>query len=245
MDQLGQAGCVDIIIDRINKDLSERQFGIGGHTKCEPFPSGETPIGELNGDNSLCGTVRCLTATFALQNELHLKSEPPKRINCPPNNPSISDLVQGKLMNSLDSLVARPRSTQVRDLTVARHPTNQPVNSDESKRSVINLNDSDGHPQKSESRDDESTSSQLPSVQQLAADLIGSIDDTQVSADLKALPMPDPPLFTCLSSDPAYSDQKAGQPCGLVHATEPDAAGHNEELVTNKKVSNAANDCSS
>lgn len=270
MDNLGQAGCVEIIIDRINKDLSERQFGgFGVDSKCDTFPDGKPSIGDPKFDGGHCEASVCCD-TFAGQNGHHLKNDSPKRNELSANNPVdlISDLVlHGR---SMDGLALKPLLVGDLNAVPIYQPTNQPVNyrNDESQRSAIDLNNLNSSPvQKSgQLQDNQLTSSQLSgAVEQFEADRIGLIDaitaQPQVSVvdqDLKALPMSKFSSFACdLSSDSVHSNQKRAaapdsQPCVLVqpptepHTTEQrKTAERNEELVANKRVTNGSDDCSS
>ena len=247
MDNLGQAGCVDIIIDRINRDLSERQFGFGGESKCEPFPTGlcKPPIGtQLNGGQPLCDT-------FASRNESRLKDD--SRIELSTNNPLISDLLgHGKLMDALAiQSPPKPLPLQFNDLNGAYHPTNQPVNcrSDEPEQSVIDLNylnQPNRKPLKSELQKVDKVSNLKDQVE-----LIDKTEQVNTAGqDLEVLPMPEFSSFT-VSSDAAQSSQKV-RPCFSVHsntAKQPTEqptekpTGCNEELGENNRVSN--DDCSS
>lgn len=262
MDKLGQAGCMDIIIDRINKDLSVRSFGFRGDSKCDAFASGlicERPIGDpkFNGGHSLSELP---IADVPLKNESLLRPSD--------GNPLISDLtVHGELMDNICAAL-QPSPFQVNQrqmngaLTYHQRTANPaPINyrHDASERasSVIDLEDNpNSNPSTSELPDHQLTSSQLPNVQALVVGDARLIDSTgaefamsAVDQDLSSLPLPDFSLFTCdLPMGAAYSKVADDQPCVTVHSStaEPQSAvERNEELAGNKPVSNGSDDCSS
>lgn len=255
MDNLGQAGCVDIIIDRINKDLRERPFGFHEDSKCDAFasgPIGRSPIGsdpKLNAGHSLCEPPERIVS---LKNESLSKNDRPSA-----NNP-LSDLtVHGQLTENLNGLPSiqmdlnEPKTIdQNGTLTYHNQPNgspaiNLPHRASEPSSPIIDLEDNQpkGNQLTSDQLDHQLTSSQLSAQAVDQSQLIDSTTKFEMSAvdqDLSSLPLPD---FSLLNCDlPMEQSDKAvdGQPYAVVHSN---TTEHGPAI--RMRVSNGSDDCSS